>query len=385
MSGFTPEAQLDQRKVFLEGTHRARRPEETWLRVEPLMADYGITRVADVTGLDYIGIPVMMAVRPLAETLAVSQGKGATPLLAKLSAAMEAIELWHAENTPLDIVSATAEILDLPYEFGELAVSPNSLLNESSRLSWVEGKQMRSGRSVHVPAELVSLSLVPERGWEPPRFAISSNGLASGNTWEEATLHALYEVIERDALSYLVGRGQDHRVQVAAASVADEHCQRLIDLLRASEVDHEIYMVPSRFAIPCFVAYVWSPEFPIICAGAGSHSSPPVALSRAITEAVQSRLTVISGTRDDISTNETFSMYRNSPGFSEQGALIWSDLDFDAHEFTYVDEELRWAIDRVTSVGLPEPVVVDLSSREELSVVRVVAPGLDDRESRVPW
>lgn len=53
----------------------------------------GITRVADLTRLDYIGLPVYTAIRPNSQTLTASQGKGANPLLAKLSAVMEGIEL----------------------------------------------------------------------------------------------------------------------------------------------------------------------------------------------------------------------------------------------------------------------------------------------------
>jgi len=51
----------------------------------------GITRVANVTGLDHVGIPVVMACRPNARGLAVSQGKGLTLDAAKASAVMESI------------------------------------------------------------------------------------------------------------------------------------------------------------------------------------------------------------------------------------------------------------------------------------------------------
>ncbi|TGV60738.1 hypothetical protein EN803_38435, partial [Mesorhizobium sp. M2D.F.Ca.ET.160.01.1.1] len=45
-------------------------------RIRPHWARMGITRVANVTGLDRIGIPVVMVCRPNARSLAVSQGKG---------------------------------------------------------------------------------------------------------------------------------------------------------------------------------------------------------------------------------------------------------------------------------------------------------------------
>ena len=47
-------------KAYLRGTHRAIAPAETLARFRRFAAPMGITRLADVTGLDYIGIPVVM-------------------------------------------------------------------------------------------------------------------------------------------------------------------------------------------------------------------------------------------------------------------------------------------------------------------------------------
>jgi YcaO-like protein with predicted kinase domain len=55
---------------------RSRTSSETWAAVQPLLQEIGITRVGDITGLDRIGIPVWIAVRPNSRTLSVSQGKG---------------------------------------------------------------------------------------------------------------------------------------------------------------------------------------------------------------------------------------------------------------------------------------------------------------------
>jgi ribosomal protein S12 methylthiotransferase accessory factor len=46
------------------GTHRIQSPEKTLAFVKPFMEAMGITRIADVTGLDTIGIPVVMVCRP---------------------------------------------------------------------------------------------------------------------------------------------------------------------------------------------------------------------------------------------------------------------------------------------------------------------------------
>lgn len=68
-------------KTYKDDTHRALPPEETQKRVEGKMPAAGITRVADITNLDRIGIPVFSSIRPMADRGAISvyNGKGATP------------------------------------------------------------------------------------------------------------------------------------------------------------------------------------------------------------------------------------------------------------------------------------------------------------------
>src|SRR5262245_39624112 len=191
------------RKTYFDGTHRVRHPEETWETVRPKLDRFGITRIADITGLDIIGIPVIMAVRPLAKTLSVAQGKGRTSMLATVSAVMESIELWHAGYAvprPRHRSTAASE-LDLPYRLRALAAVPGALLTEHTPLDWVDAIGMTSGRTVPLPAGLVRLTSPAEQQWRPVGLRAGSNGLASGNTLEEAALHALYEIIERDAVS----------------------------------------------------------------------------------------------------------------------------------------------------------------------------------------
>ena len=51
--------------AFRRGTHRLVPPEETLARLAPHLLDFGITRCAEVTGLDDdLGVPVYVAIRP---------------------------------------------------------------------------------------------------------------------------------------------------------------------------------------------------------------------------------------------------------------------------------------------------------------------------------
>src|SRR5262245_21405550 len=98
--------------TFTHGTHRLVAPGVTLARILPLLPALGITRYADVTGLDRLGVPTYCAIRPAAATLQVSNGKGLTHASAKVSALMEAIELQHAESPDLDrLVRGSAQEL----------------------------------------------------------------------------------------------------------------------------------------------------------------------------------------------------------------------------------------------------------------------------------
>lgn len=56
------------------------------------MPTFGVSRLARLTGLDKIGIPVWSAISPNARSIVINQGKGVSDSDAKISAAMEAIE-----------------------------------------------------------------------------------------------------------------------------------------------------------------------------------------------------------------------------------------------------------------------------------------------------
>lgn len=373
-------------KVRLPGTHRAVDPETTWARLEPRLPDYGITRVAEVTRLDDIGLPVFLAVRPESETLAVSQGKGATALLAKLSAVMESVELWHAERPSLEAFVATAGSLDLPYALTDLNLRVTDDWIEDLRLTWVRGRSLADDQSVPVPLDLIRLSYSGDHFWRPRLFESSSTGLASGNTFTEACLHAIYEAVERDVLAAHPSRTGPGRLPVNPASIRDEHLRSLVRHLTEASVEFEITCIPNRFGIPTFAAFVWSPLFPIVCAGSGTHMDADVALSRALTEAVQSRLTEISATRDDIpSDQDSLRDATTEPGFRAHadGMPIEDALCDHGDHFDDMEQELAAVTRRVTDTTGHAPVAVRLNEPSEpFSVVRVVCPGLSYAEGR---
>src|SRR5262249_7786038 len=135
-------------KRFRSGTHRMMAPEETIDRLRPLLPVMGITRVANVTGLDSIGIPVVMVCRPTARSLAVSQGKGLDLAAAKASGLMESVESYHAERITLPLRLASLNELRYSHPLVDVAALPQlsvSGFHEDLKLLWIEGHDLLSG------------------------------------------------------------------------------------------------------------------------------------------------------------------------------------------------------------------------------------------------
>ena len=185
-------------------------PQATIARVKAFAEAFGITRIANLTGLDRTGIPVVMVCRPNARSSAVFNGKGIDLASAQASALMEAAETWHAENIRLPLRFATfadlrahQPVVDVD---GLPRAPPGPQFDPHLPILWVEGRNLMDDGAIWLPFEIVHAN---SRVRGPPMtgcFSMSTNGLASGNHFPEAVSHALCEIIERDATSSLASK-----------------------------------------------------------------------------------------------------------------------------------------------------------------------------------
>jgi ribosomal protein S12 methylthiotransferase accessory factor len=111
-------------KRYVRGTHRLRDPAETYHLIAPFLPEAGVTRITDVTGLDRIGVPTTLTLRPNSHTIACSSGKGLTLDQAYVSGAMEAFELHAAENAVLPSSMATFSDLAATYSMPAVEAIP---------------------------------------------------------------------------------------------------------------------------------------------------------------------------------------------------------------------------------------------------------------------
>ena len=373
--------------TYVAGIRRTRRPEDTLADFGRFAKHFGITRLANITGLDRIGIPTCLAVRPNGRTLAVSPGKGATLAAAKASAFMEASELWHAEEPRLPLLLDSYASMRRRFEVIDLDLlskrNPAPVRRDNLRL-WVEGYDLIAERPCWVPAAAVYVSDTEPR---PADLHLSSNGLASGNTFAEAMAHAACELIERDANVMWLDDPSDpdgKAAQLDLSTVDDPTCRGLIGRFDAAGLHFAAYDMTSDIGVPAFAAviadaavdargvgYAW---------GYGCHLAPEVALTRALTEAAQVRLTIIAGSRDDLRHSDE---RQGDSDIGEVAQLIQEPAPtrrFERHSLAGGSprHDMRTIVGRLRAAGIQSLVAVDLSHADVgIPVVKLLATQLE--------
>jgi ribosomal protein S12 methylthiotransferase accessory factor len=218
-------------------------------------------------------------------------------------------------------------------------------------------------------------------------LAMTTNGLASGNHILEAIAAALYEVIERDAISCthhaemmtgkLVPRvdldGSDHPV-----------IKDLMARFRRAGIEPLLFDRTSDLGVPVFECIVYDRELRHVGLGRGygCHLDPVVAASRALTEGVQGRTIIIAGSRDDF-----FQRDLRAVQLADADAEIarmearpqGRRLDHYANRSTASFEgDVSILLAALRSAGLEQAIALDLTKPEiGVPVVRVVVPGLE--------
>jgi ribosomal protein S12 methylthiotransferase accessory factor len=379
-------------KAFRLGTHRLVPPAATVERARRLLGPAGITRVANVTGLDCIGIPVVLAFRPNSRSLATSAGKGLDLDSARASALMEAIELFHAERIDHPLTLGSRNDLRFSHDLAPVSRLPRvaaSRFSDNEPILWIAGRDLFSSTSAWLPYELVHTNFVLPLPTGSGCFVLTSNGLASGNHLLEATVHALSEVIERDAttLFHLLRPEEQERRRIDLDSVHDPACREVLASYASAGVLVGAWETTTDVSVPAFRSLIVdrtpNPFRPMPAAlGFGCHPTREVALLRALTEAAQSRVILIAGSRDDTGRlRASQAVDRDMVQSARERLAPRAQRRFDegptfAHD-TFEDD-LACILRSLRAAGMGQAFVVDLTRPEfGVPVVRVVVPGLE--------
>ncbi len=338
----------------------------------------GVSRLANLTGLDRIGFPVWQAVRPLGRAQSVHQGKGCADLAARTGALGEALESHRAEQVVPDECGLCWE--EIPP--GNRLRDPGDCCTdgrdgfELGKIDWCEAREFRSGRCVYLPHLFVSLDFTLPTTTPIER---SSAGLAIGTCAEEAVETALLEAIERDA----VGEWERMPAQVRARhrirlkSIPFDWFAAWSAKISAVAANLRVFAFAAVEGTPVCIVFVsgreeFGPAYRVSM-GSAAHGSPEIALFGALAEALQSRLTVIAGSRDDMLP----SLYRPAPPEALLGGEGLGERALEFSRLRPICTRPMVVAQRLAGLGYPDVLVRRLDGGSaSIPVVKVFVPGL---------
>ncbi|SDT25314.1 YcaO-like family protein [Microlunatus soli] len=406
---------------------------DTLHRMVPHLSAVGITRLGDITGLDRVGIPVFQAICPRSrDTISVYSGKGVTADAARVSAVMEATERFCAtqDRAPARVASVAELRREDPAGFLRpedhlLPLRPG--IDDDTPLHWLRGTDLGIGAQVLVPQQAVTHGA---DGYGTACYRITStNGLAAGNTHDEAVLHGLCEVIERDDWTFADaignqlpklrarrrrrasddgGAGDGGVDDCGVTGPGATYRQLRIDTLppiaaelagrfSAAGIGLTMHVISRAGSLTTVLATSvndgWEGSGRYI--GLGTSPDPLLAVTRSLTELAQSRAGDISATREDLTAADEHDAQpwdrhiRRTTGtvgdqpWDRTGAEEMISFDSLADESAAAERRppghwVRQIVGQLGSHGMRRVIVVDLSvDGLPAKVVRVIVPGLE--------
>lgn len=411
-----------QKKLTGKLSSRIKPVEETIKTILPVSSNIGITRLADITNMDILGIPNFSAVLPGTEDyIWVYSGKGPTRMDAKASALMESIERYSSlpsGNRKKMIQGSYKELSKVSKTLHPSNVVEPMILeyDDEMIMDFLSGYDLVNNERILIPAPLALFRYSPKPPAINPFAYHHTNGLASGNVLEEAICHSLCELIERDATSlaelnasalpynflrtmtkYLSDNGleidpvdgtefvdDDSKYpDVDISNIDFKPISNLVKKFNDAKIPLIIKDITSPIGVPTFNAssIEWITEdYGYLAEGHGTHPDARIALLRAITEVSQTRAANIQGARDDLrkisygnsNSDEKktwqFMKSKNTIQFSEIKSFIHDDIL----------DDINFILSRLVSNGLKQVIVVDLTNPQiMIPVVRTIVPGLE--------
>jgi thioglycine synthase len=373
-------------KVYILETHRSKSPESTLQFIEARKELVGMRSFRDVTDLDRIGLPVFTCDRRRPDHSETSHtGKGVSKTQAQVSLMMEAIERYCSEfrdEYRSKLIRGSYQQLRTEFNIldpEELILPSFSNFRPEQPLSWVWGFDLSAQQDLLVPAAAV---YHPFHLDETTLFKTHTNGLASGNTMEEAIFHGMTEVIERDAWSI----AQFNNEMNAALTVEGqpEH-QFIIEVIRKFEnagIEVTARDLTTDIGVPVIAAFSQDSAYPNLMPfdGFGAHLDPRVAMARALLELATTRAFFIQK-HGFASLQENVPFYYSEADLEDPRFYASEQKRLGAIESHYSNdilEDIRTLLKKLDRCGLERTVVVDLTRADTgIPVVRVIIPGME--------
>jgi ribosomal protein S12 methylthiotransferase accessory factor len=363
----------------------------------------------------------------------VYSGKGRSLLHAKASALMEAIERYSSFSNNYEGTLIRGSYVELSRSYMKvlhpdevLEPTRDDIFDEKEIMDFVSGFDVLNREEVLVPAQIAFSRYTANHQVSSPFLYSHTNGLASGNTMEEAICHALCEVIERDAVSiadlcasYIpytilerIGRSFDALKRHGTERLVDDptiysdinirgikvnSIKSLLEKFDRCNITLLIKDITQKeIGIPTFVASSaeWiTTDYGFFAKGYGTHPDAELALIRAITEMSQTRAVNIQGSRDDLKKIRyehddeiqgrkwQFMYSLRIRGENTSGTLKKEFSEISSSRNMDILDDIQLILNSLIRAGLHRAIIVDLTNPSiGVPVVRAIVPGLETYE-----
>lgn len=334
--------------------------------------------------------------------LDIGNGKG-IGIQSELSAKYEALEHYlgtkRSNLSEKYFISTSAEVFE-KISSENKKIIPDIFQKEAMidvKTAWTTLDGYLTNKKITLPLYCVNpdYSLAPYKHDELDyKKAISNptnNGTAIGSTFEEALVHGINELIERDALSiFLLNtfvKKKPDKIKILKKSSADLQNKRIIDLIE-HDLDEELLIVDitTDLAIPVFcVSFTKQPQS-IQPTGFGASLNANYALERALLEALQSFHLYDNSLKIEdeaiLKKFEEWSVFKKCAHFDLQ-SMIQSEkqevtLPLPSSDFLSLDRILNTLASVITKNNLELFYGLHYQSKNGISCVKVCIPGLEE-------
>lgn len=355
---------------------RALTLEETGSRLTAAAEQFGVARFGSITQLDSLGVHTATAIRrdPVGESISVCTGKGGSEREALVGALAEALERFCAEPRDRVLVQfAAADDLEgqslAPERFAGVEPTTNCL-------DWCLGWEFATGLPTWIPANAVFFPYLPSAGAER-LFASQTTGLSCGSSILEASVFAALECIERDAYSRglaLASVAQGHRVPVVSDRSVRALLPDTIATFHARGIQFLVRDLTCDTKVPTYLCTIF--DGAIGHYGVAARPEAWRAVTAAVEEACQSRLTDIQGAREDLTARAFYEEF--DPWFIEPGSAETLEIEQGGAP-SHASSLLSKLTHNLATLKNPTGIfLVDLSLPDiGIHVVRAIAPGLE--------
>ena len=374
-------------KVYMLETHRSKTPADTLRFVERVKEATGMMSFRNATEVDRIGIQVFTCDRRRPDgSLTSHTGKGVSAIQAQVSITMEAIERYCSEfqQEYLDKL-VKGSYRELRSRFNvldpeEMILSQFNDYRSDKDIYWAWGYDIAGQEDILVPACAV---YHPFHEDNTRLINTNTNGVAAGNTMEEAVIHGLAEVIERDAWSIAQYTRRFNDAIFIEDEPANEFIVGVLEKFERAGVEVVAKDLTTDVGMPVVAAFSQDLKYRTMAPvdGFGAHLDPRVATVRALLEIATTRVLLlqkygIEGVCDTPPLYMRDSEEEENPRFFayDQKGIRELEVGYSADIY----EDIQKVVAGLCACGLERVIAVDLT-RPDMGIptVRMVVPGME--------